>query len=398
MRRLSCIIIAGALLCSCGPRSHQQVETGPQNDSIPALGFWEEDFVKDTIVVKNGETFSGAMVRMGLSATDAYNLAGVCAPEFDVRKLRAGQQMVAYYPDSLMTAPQYVVYHNSKIHYTIFQTADSLCVWTYDKPVNIECRFADINIQHSLWVDMVNAGASPLLISELSDVYAWTVDFFSLQKDDRFRVFYTQKVCEDEVIGIESINYAVFNRGTSELSAIFFDQGDGGNRYWNEKGESMRKAFLKAPLQFSRISSKFTYHRKHPVYGTVRPHTGVDYAAPAGTPVRAIGDGTVLSAGWTTNGGGNMVKIRHNSVYTTAYLHLKGFAKGIKAGARVRQGDVIGYVGSTGASTGPHLDFRVWKNGSPINPLTMESPSAEPVKPENLPAIDSLYNYYHNQL
>jgi murein DD-endopeptidase MepM/ murein hydrolase activator NlpD len=168
-----------------------------------------------------------------------------------------------------------------------------------------------------------------------------------------------------------------------------FDQGDGGNLYWNEQGESLRKAFLKAPLKYTRISSGFTYHRKHPVTGQVRAHTAVDYAAPAGTPVMSIGDGTVLSAGWS-GGGGSTVKIRHNSVYTTAYLHLSRYAEGIRAGVRVRQGDVIGYVGSTGVSTGPHLDFRVWKNGMPVNPLTMESPRTDPIRRENLPALDSV--------
>ena len=369
-----------------------------QKDSIPPLGFWTDSLMLETSVVKSGETFSGSMVRLGLSAQQAYNLATICDTVFDVRKFRAGNEMDAYYSgDSLARKLEYVVYHNDRIKSTIFKCSDSLALWTYEKPVEIRHRYADITIQSSLWNDMLAAGASPLMIVDLADVYAWTVDFFTLREGDRFRTFYTEKVCEDEVIAIERIEYCLFNRGDYELNAIWFDQKDGGNKYWNEKGESMRKAFLKAPLKFNRISSKFTYHRKHPVYGTVRPHTGVDYAAPAGTPVRSIGDGTVLSAGWAGDGG-NQVKIRHNSVYTTAYLHLRGFAKGIKAGAKVHQGDVIGYVGSTGASTGPHLDFRVWKNGTPVNPLTMESPSAEPAKKENLSAIDSLWRNYRAQI
>ena len=159
----------------------------------------------------------------------------------------------------------------------------------------------------------------------------------------------------------------------------------------------MRKAFLKAPLKFSRISSGFSYHRKHPVHGTVRPHTAVDYAAPTGTPVMSIGDGTVISKGWG-GGGGNTVKIRHNSVYTTAYLHLSRYASGLKVGDRVTQGQVIGYVGMTGTATGPHLDFRVWKNGTPINPLTMESPSAEPLPEAYMPRLDSLKTVFGHNL
>lgn len=152
----------------------------------------------------------------------------------------------------------------------------------------------------------------------------------------------------------------------------------------------MRKAFLKAPLRYSRISSGFSYSRRHPITRKVQAHTGVDYAAPAGTPVVTIGDGVITSMR-NEGAGGNVVRIRHNSVYSTAYLHLSRFAKGMKVGRRVAQGDVIGYVGSTGRSTGPHLDFRVWKNGSPINPLKMQSPPAEPLKEENRAAFDSLY-------
>lgn len=202
-------------------------------------------------------------------------------------------------------------------------------------------------------------------------------------------MLYEQESCEGEIIDIHRIYYAEFQRDSSVLPAIYFDQGDDGNLYWNEKGESMRKAFLKAPLKFTRISSGFSYHRRHPVTGQVKAHTAVDYAAPTGTPVMSIGDGTVVSAGWS-GGGGNTVKIRHNSVYQTAYLHLSRYAQGIKAGARVRQGDVIGYVGSTGVSTGPHLDFRVWKNGSPVNPLKLESPPSDPIEEENRAALDSV--------
>ena len=176
------------------------------------------------------------------------------------------------------------------------------------------------------------------------------------------------------------------------------DTGEqGSNIYWNEKGESMRKAFLKAPLQFTRISSGFSYHRKHPVTGQIKAHTAVDYAAPTGTPVMSIGDGTVLSVGWA-GGGGNTVKIRHNSVYTTSYMHLSRYAKGLKAGQHVHQGQVIGYVGATGTATGPHLDFRVYMNGSPINPLKMESPPVEPLSEEYMPALDSLYEHYSKVL
>ena len=209
-------------------------------------------------------------------------------------------------------------------------------------------------------------------------------------------MIYSEETCDGELIDIDSIYFARFDRGDKALPAIMLNNHDGGNIYWNEKGESLRKAFLKAPLQFSRISSGFSYNRKHPVHGVIRPHTGIDYAAPTGTPVVSIGDGTVISKGWS-GGGGNTVKIRHNSVYTSAYLHLSKYGN-IKVGDRVSQGQVIGYVGMTGTATGPHLDFRIWKNGTPINPLTMEAPPSEPISPDRMPVLDSVYRALNSEM
>ncbi len=382
------------LFAGCGG-SHKQAEKSEEpatvKDSIPPLGFFTEDYLEKRGTVKSGETFSGLLTRLGVGASAAYEMARMCSDSlFDVRRMRAGNRYRAYYQDSIATVPSFLVYENNLVDRTVFRFADSLDIRKVSRPVETVRKYADVTISSSLWNDMTSAGSSPLLILKLSDIYAWTVDFFGLQKDDRFRVIYGQRECGGELMSIDTVYFACFTRDSTQLYAVMFDQGDGGNIYWNEKGESMRKAFLKAPLEFRRISSKFSYARKHPVTGKVRPHTGVDYAAPAGTPVVALGDGTVLSAGWG-GGGGNTIKIRHNSVYTTGYLHLSRFAKGIRAGVRVQQGQVIGYVGSTGTSTGPHLDFRVWKNGQPINPLKMESPSAEPIRPEFKPTLDSLF-------
>jgi murein DD-endopeptidase MepM/ murein hydrolase activator NlpD len=267
----------------------------------------------------------------------------------------------------------------------------------YEKPVTVKKRYADVTISSSLWNDMRAADVSPLLIVGLSDIYAWTVDFFALQKGDRFRVLYEEKVCDGEVIAVDTVRYAIFSHGGEDFPMVMYNQKDGGNMWWNEKGESMRKAFLKAPLNYSRISSGFSYARKHPVTRRVQPHTGVDYAAPKGTPVMSIGDGVVTSMKYE-GAGGNTVRIRHNSVYSTAYLHLSKFGPGLKTGQRVRQGQVIGYVGSTGRSTGPHLDFRVWKNGTPINPLKMESPPAEPIKESNRQDFKATHKMYQTQV
>lgn len=317
--------------------------------------------------VKSGEFFSVLMTNLGMGGTPAYNLAESCKDVFDVRNVRVGNAYKAYYEGDVL---KYVVYTQDRISSIIFDCTE-LKAYATKKEVTTVRKYVDVTIKSSLWNDMVAAGASPGVIMALAEVYAWTVDFFGLQKDDRFRVLYDEKVSGDEVVGIDGIRYAIFSRRGKDIPMIMFDQKDKGNTWWTDKGESMRKPFLKAPLKFTRISSGFSYARKHPVTGKVRPHTAIDYAAPTGTPVMSIGDGVVISCKYE-GAGGNTVRIKHNSTYTTAYLHLSRYAKGLKAGDRVRQGEVIGYVGSTGRSTGPHLDFRVWKNGQPINPLKLE--------------------------
>ena len=378
------------LVPSCiGGRQEGEVE---EEAELPRLGFFADSLLVEEWTINPGETFTGLFTKMGMTSDASYRLAQACDSVFDVRLIRAGNTVEAYF-DSLGHDLKYVVYNNDRIHQTVFQCFDSLHAWTSVKEVEYERRFSDVTISSSLWNDMRSAGSSPLLILKLADIYAWTVDFFGLHDGDRFRVLYGQTLCEGEVIAVDTVYCAVFSRDEKVVPAIRYDQGDGGNVYWNAKGESLKKAFLKAPLKFTRISSGFSYARRHPVTGKIRPHTAIDYAAPAGTPVMSIGDGTVLSVGWAS-GGGNTVKIRHNSSYTTSYMHLSRYARGLKAGQHVHQGQVIGYVGSTGTATGPHLDFRVYKDGTAINPLKMDSPSADPIRRENLPALDSVRQVY----
>ena len=360
---------------------------------VNPLGFCPDSLRCVEGKVQNGQFFSTLMIKLGLDAQQTYDLTVACGPVFDVKTLRVGNSYRAYYDDGL----KYLVYDQNRTTSIIFDCQAPYGAHVYEKPVTVEKKYADVTINSSLWVDMREAGVSPHLIISLSDIYAWTVDFFGLQKGDRFRVLYDEKLCDGEVVSVDTVRYAVFSHNGKDLPALMYDQKDGGNIYWNEKGESMRKAFLKAPLKFSRVSSGFSYARKHPVTRKVQPHTGVDYAAPKGTPVMSIGDGVVTSMKYE-GAGGNTVRIRHNSVYTTAYLHLSGYAKGLKAGSRVRQGEVIGYVGSTGRSTGPHLDFRVWKNGSPINPLKMESPPTDPLKKEHMGRFNKVYENYKAQI
>ena len=361
--------VAALLVMVTVPSCHRKTETPvlEDNDTIYPLGFCTDSFALEEGVLKNGEIFTSLMSRLGMRPQDAMSLVNATDSVFNPRKMRAGNTWQAYYSgcDSSVNVLEYVVYHHDKINMTVLKCTAPFSAWKVVKPVDHTLKYSNVLISSSLWNDMRRCGAPQMLILHLED--------------------------------IDTVYYAEFEHDGKCYPAIRFDQGDGGNLYWNEKGESMRKAFLKAPLRFSRISSGFSYHRKHPVTGRVRAHTGVDYAAPTGTPVMSIGDGTVISKGWS-GGGGNTVKIRHNSVYTTSYMHLSRYAAGLKTGDRVRQGDVIGYVGSTGLATGPHLDFRVYKNGSPINPLKMESPSAEPIAPANIPALDSAYIFQSERL
>ena len=398
------VVIAVIVIFATRGKSAEEKAPGVevQEETLYPLGFCTDSFECVEGKVKNGQFFSNLLMHLGLNAQQAYDLTVACGSEFDVKSLRVGNKYRAYYqrPSSdrqAETELKYLVYDQSRTTNIVFDCQPPYSVRKYEKPVTVEQKYADVTISSSLWVDMRAAGVSPLLILDLSDIYAWTVDFFGLQKGDRFRVLYDEKICDGETIAIDTVRYAVFSHNGRNLPMIMFNQGDGGNIWWDENGASMRKAFLKAPLQYSRVSSGFSYARKHPVTRKVQPHTGVDYAAPKGTPVMTIGDGVVTSVKYE-GAGGNTVRIRHNSVYSTAYLHLSKYAKGLKAGQRVRQGEVIGYVGSTGRSTGPHLDFRVWKNGTPINPLKMDSPPAEPLKEENMKAFDETAQKYRAQI
>jgi murein DD-endopeptidase MepM/ murein hydrolase activator NlpD len=235
-----------------------------------------------------------------------------------------------------------------------------------------------------------------MLALKLSDVYAWSIDFFGLQKGDQFKVFYETQSVDSSVIGIQNIQAAWFKHMGREYYAIPFFQ-DSSVNFYDEEGNNIKKAFLKAPLNYSRIASRFSNSRLHPILKIYRPHRGVDYSAPRGTPVQSIGDGVVLHASYSGEAG-NYVKIRHNGTYTTGYMHLSGYGTGIHPGKHVNQGEIIGYVGSTGLSTGPHLDFRVWKNDQPIDPLKLESPPAKPVKTEDLSSFYKTRDSWKNRL
>lgn len=395
MKKLLSAVLAMLALAACAGHRQQAAEPEPEPEPLPLEGFYTSHYKADTTEVRSGDSFTGLFNRLGLTAQDAYTLANLCGDTFDVRKLRAGNRIVAYYTPDTLRNLQYVVYTHDRIKSTVFQCTDSLAIWNVEKPVTHERRYADVTITSSLWNDMKAVGADPRLIMNLDDIYQWSINFFSLQEGDRFRFIYDQTVCEGEVYKIDSVFFSVFNGGSKDVYAVRYHKpGEKRAGYWGKEGESLKKMFLKAPLKYSRISSRFSYHRRHPVTGKVKAHTAVDYAAPTGTPIQAIGDGVITKIGWDGSGGGNRIRIKHAQGYESCYMHMSRFAKGISNGSHVSQGQVIGYVGATGTATGPHLDFRIWHNGTPIDPLTLNSPATEPLDKQFMPEFDSLFVEY----
>lgn len=351
------------------------------------------EIVNDT--VRMGETVGGILGRRGISAATVDRLDKESKDIFPLRKIRADNAYTTFtrsYTDSLgeHSALDYIVYHKNAIDYVVFGfVGDSISITLGSRPVEYIRQRCEASITSSLWGTIMEHNLPYALAAEFEDIYQWTVDFFGIQAGDSFKVVYDEKMVDGESVGIGRIWGAEFCHGGKQYYAIPFSQ-DGKLRYWEANGESLRKQFLKAPLKYTRISSKFSKARLHPVYKVYRPHHGVDYAAPAGTPVHAVADGTVTFRGWDRGGGGNTIKIKHAGNLETGYLHLKNFAKGVSVGTRVSQGQLIGYVGSTGASTGPHLDFRIKKNGTPIDPLKMPQEPAEPISSANKAAFEAV--------
>lgn len=356
-------------------------ETGSGKDPVYLYGICIDSLNVTSGEVGRGENLSNILNKYGIDAGTIDVLTKRAKDIFDLRGIRQGNTYNAMTTMDSIQKLQYLVYEHSNREYVVFGFKDSVQVWRESKEVITVRRIAAATIESSLWNAMTSNDINPVLAMELSEIYAWTIDFFGLQKGDSFNVIYDELFVDDKSIGTGTIWGAWFDHGGKRYYAVRYEQ-DGIKGYWDEKGVSLKKAFLKAPLKFSRISSKFSNGRMHPVLRIVRPHHGVDYAAPTGTPVSAVANGVVISKGWG-GGGGNTVKIKHSGDLVTGYLHLSKYANGIAVGTRVSQGQIIGYVGNTGVSTGPHLDFRIWKKGKPVDPLKMASEPGEPINAKN---------------
>ena len=395
MRDLIKFTLILLMLAPIACRSNRADENTEQEAQEPQhtilYGIIADNYHTENGSINQGETLGKILARYGVSAVTVDKLDKVAKDVFPLNKIKADRPYTAFIAKDSTGVDKldYFVYEKDVIEYVVFGFRnDSITVETGEKDVTVRRQMRSSVIESSLWGAIMRDSLPYALAAELEDIYQWTVDFFGIQKGDHFTVIYDEKLIDTTHVGIGRIWGAKFNHGGKDVYAIPFKQGDK-IQYWEYDGASLRKQLLKAPLKFSRISSRFSRSRLHPVHRVYRPHLGVDYAAPKGTPVHAVADGIVTFKGWG-GGGGNTLKIKHAGNLVTGYLHLSGFAKGIKQGSRVSQGQLIGYVGSTGTSTGPHLDYRIWKNGVNIDPLKVPQEPAEPIAKQNKEAFEAI--------
>lgn len=387
---ISAIIVTSVLCskCSSGEGDKQHVEKEPEVELL--YGFDTSKYE-----VLHGEVGSGQTLSHLLdgytSQADINRIYKESKPIYNFGKMKVGDEWTIFaQSDSLGLHLRHFVYeYSNRDMLFVSIEGDSLAIHSEQKEETLVRRKVSASIESSLWNCLVAQNIPGELAIKMEDIYGWSVDFFALHQGDTFTVVFDERYIDGKSVGVGTVWGSHFTHAGKDYYAIPFEQG-GKLSYWDEKGASMRKQFLKAPLKFTRISSKFNPNRLHPIYKVRRPHLGVDYAAPTGTPVYAIADGTVTAKYWDKKGGGNVLKLKHTNGYTSSYLHLSKYAKGINVGTRVSQGQTICYVGNTGASTGPHLDFRVYKNGKAIDPLKIPSNPVEPIKKANEAAFEQI--------
>jgi len=379
---VSAIIISGIVLFviqNCSQPTKAPIPVQPKIKMV-----WEmplDSISIDTFKVRPNQCLSDLLTDRGIGLSTIDQIAKNSRLIFDVRRIKSGNTCYLIRKKPTRT-PTHFIYEESAANYYKFELTNSLSVSKGVKDIDTVRSSMSGIIETSLWNSFIDNGADPNLAIALSDIFAWTVDFFGIQKGDRFKVIYDKYYVDEKFAGIGMIYTALFESSGERIYAYYFDK-NGQVGYFDEAGNSLRKAFLKAPLNFSRVSSRFSSNRFHPVLKIRRPHYGVDYAAPTGTPVYSIGDGVIIKKTYQGAGGGNYLTIKHNSVYSSQYMHLSKYAKGISEGVRVKQGQLIGFVGMTGLASGPHLDFRIYFNGSPVDPLKVKTPPVEPIKTEN---------------
>ena len=387
------------LSCGINSNKNDEIDEQDESNSVFKYGICVDSLDINHYTVERGDLLSSILNGLGFAANFVEQIAETITPYYHPSKMQIGNTYATITSQDTLNDIKYLVFEKNRTDFVVIDLCkEELTAYESSKPISLKREYVEGTITSSLWNTLVNADAPVLLALKLSDIFAWQIDFFDVKEGDSFRMMYDVAYIDDTTyVDVASIEAAVFTHQGKNYNAIPFEQ-DSVREYFDEEGNSLRKAFLKSPLDYYRISSKFSNARFHPILKRYRAHHGVDYAAPTGTPVKSIGDGVVVERAFQRNGGGNYLKVKHNSVYTTTYMHLSKFGNGVEKGSRVKQGQVIGYVGSTGLSTGPHLDFRVHKNNQPINPLTMEAPPSLPVKQELRDSFILVQNQVMNEL
>lgn len=345
---------------------------------VDEYGFLEDKFTYVDEKVQRNESLYIILNRHGLSAREIYDIQQKSAGEFNLNRMVPGQKYRIYFEDE---KPVSLVWHQTSRQFLTINFKEDIEINQGLIPLTVRVMESSGIINSSLYQTIVDEGAPRGLGSSLAEIFAWEIDFFALRSGDHYRVVYEQLFAGDDYVGIGDVYVAEFQHRGTESRAYFFNKGER-RGYFDKDGNSMEKQLLKAPFRYNqRISSGFTNNRFHPILKRNRPHHGTDYAAPTGTPILTVGDGVVTEA-QRRGGNGNIVQIRHNNTYKTAYLHLNGFASGIRKGVEVKQGQVIGYVGQTGLATGPHLCYRLYVNNRPVNSVRADLPDGEPLDEE----------------
>lgn len=342
-----------------------------------------DEFARSEKILQRGDILGTILMEhAGLTYPQVNQLVENCKDKFKINSLRVGTSL-QFFSRKSGEMPELMIYEPSPYQYTVFQLKEPFRVSTVKRDVTTKVMAASGVLETSFWQALNDNGLSDELADGMIDVLASSVDFYHQRQGDRFKVVYEQHYVQGQAVGTGKILAAVYEREGKESYAFYFKKEGQKTDYYDYDGRPARKAFLKAPVKFSRISSRFNMNRLHPVLGYHKAHLGTDYAAPHGTPIIAVAEGTVIEA--TRRGGnGNFVRIRHDGTYETQYLHMSGFARGIRSGTRVAQGQTIGYVGSTGLATGPHVCFRFWKNGRQVDHLRLNLPQPLPITGELL--------------
>lgn len=346
-------------------------------------GIDENAYTSTREEIKQGETFSGILQRVGVTSVTSAQVAKAAEGIFDIRKIVAGRTLTSYTAIDSLSTVDYLVYEPNALEYIIFNFSDGVSVTKYDRQVTIHTKRVAGSIQGSLYGTLAKLDLNASFGEKLADLFAHKIDFYRVQKGDSFKVVFEEKYTGDTFVGYGNIKAAVFYHGNEDPFYAFAFNQDGKVEYYDQDAKSLKNAFLKAPLKFTRISSSYTNKRFHPVLKRYKAHLGTDYAAPTGTPIYAIADGIISQSGYTS-GNGNYVRVKHNKTYESGYLHMSKIASNMRPGSRVSKGQVIGYVGSTGLATGPHLCFRFWKNGQQVDFLREKLPSSESINPKYL--------------